>query len=118
MYHVVYCILFVFVCWLKGDWKNWRKYYPTILFFALGEMELNFIFYKHSLWEYTSPNFTHTFITFLWDGWNLAYSTVFDILIFMLLYLHFKKPLFACFVVIFLIPLFIHLTKLPLNNIK
>ena len=168
MYHVAYCLTFSFICWLKGDWRNWKIYYSTILFFALGEMELNFIFYKHSLWQYASPNLNHTFITFLWDstvipstillfipympksvskkilyiflwvviyvfsefafytvgyfkyfnGWNLAYSSMLDIFIFLLLYLHYKKPLLACFAVMLTIPLFIYLTKLPLDSIK
>jgi hypothetical protein len=168
MYHVLYCLLFSLICWRKGDLRNWRKYYPTILFFALGEMELNFIFYKYSLWQYASPNLTHTFITFLWDttvvpstvmlfipyipksvckkilyfllwvaiyvfsefafysigyfkyfnGWNLAYSAVLDIFIFFFLYLHYKKPLLACAALMFIVPIFIYLTKLPLASIK
>jgi len=34
----VYGFLYLFAAWKWGDWKNWREYYPTILFFIIGDL--------------------------------------------------------------------------------
>jgi hypothetical protein len=49
-----------------GDWRNWQKYYPTILFFILGDFLYNFLLYNKSMWIFHDlilPN--HTTITIL-----------------------------------------------------
>ena len=49
-----------------GDWRNWKQYYPTILFFILGDFLYNFLLYKESMWLFHDlilPN--HTTITIL-----------------------------------------------------
>ncbi|MCQ6275465.1 hypothetical protein JMM81_10900 [Bacillus sp. V3B] len=49
-----------------GDWRNWKKYYPTILFFILGDFLYNFLLYNKSTWMFHDlilPN--HTTITIL-----------------------------------------------------
>jgi hypothetical protein len=35
-----------------ADLKNWRDYYPTILFFIAGDLLYQFITYDYPLWEY------------------------------------------------------------------
>nr|WP_155668470.1 CBO0543 family protein [Ornithinibacillus caprae] len=52
--------------YIWGDWRNWRKYYPTILFFIIGDLLYNFLLYKKSMWLFHDlilPN--HTTITIL-----------------------------------------------------
>ncbi|WP_304511125.1 CBO0543 family protein [Aneurinibacillus tyrosinisolvens] len=53
-----------------GDWKNWRRYYPTILFFITGDLTYNFVtsFLNYPLWRYHGaipPN--HLLINLLID---------------------------------------------------
>jgi hypothetical protein len=50
--------------YIWGDWRNWQKYYPTILFFILGDLLYNFLLYNKSMWIFHDlilPN--HTTIT-------------------------------------------------------
>lgn len=37
-----------------SDWRNWKNYYPTILFFILGDIIYNFVAYNYPLWEQKS----------------------------------------------------------------
>jgi hypothetical protein len=133
-----------------GDWKNWRDYYPTFLFFMVGDLLYQFLLYNKSMWLFQPsidrgylPNHTiiaivkmmirywATVIIFLgllpsgktrrtlwislWvfiyfsieilalktglithhNGWNLYWSLYLDIVIFVVLFLHFKNPILA-----------------------
>lgn len=49
-----------------GDWRNWKQYYSTILFFIIGDFLYNFLLYKKTMWlfhDLVLPN--HTTITVL-----------------------------------------------------
>lgn len=48
------CLLsgFLFAAWKWGDWKNWEKYYPSILFAACVNLFATVLTYHHSLWNY------------------------------------------------------------------
>jgi hypothetical protein len=35
-----------------GDWRNWKRYYPTMLFFGMGDLIYNFIFFNKPLWRF------------------------------------------------------------------
>lgn len=35
----------------RGDWRDWRKYHPTMLYFALGNLLYNFLTANHFLWR-------------------------------------------------------------------
>jgi hypothetical protein len=68
--NVVYGAIFIFSAIKWGDWKNWRLYYPTYLFLMVGDLVYQFLFFKHSMWEYvpygSDVNWaTHTHIAFL-----------------------------------------------------
>ncbi len=53
------------VCYKWGDWRNWKKYYPTILFVICGDLIYNFVFHDFTLWRYTNwPN--HTFVNLMY----------------------------------------------------
>ncbi|HWQ43586.1 MAG TPA: CBO0543 family protein, partial [Desulfosporosinus sp.] len=65
-----------------SDWRNWKSYYPTILFFIVGDLIYNFVAYNHPLWELTSPRFGTTFSVLimnatLWPASTLLFLTHF-----------------------------------------
>lgn len=35
-----------------SNWKSWRKYYPTMLFFACGDLIYNVVFHNKLLWQF------------------------------------------------------------------
>lgn len=144
--------LLVFACfilgtWRWGDWKNWKKYYSTILFLMLGSFYYIAIYHNYPLWRYEPlPPLNHilsnstlialsiNFIVFpcttiiylgnyphgkekylyvaMWiglyilietimffvhgityhNGWNLAWSFVFNIVLFSTIRFHFLRP--------------------------
>ena len=53
-------ILYILVCLKWGDWRNWRKYYPTILYIIIWDLIfMNFTMY-HPLWTFNHPLLKHT----------------------------------------------------------
>ncbi|TXC91609.1 hypothetical protein FS935_08205 [Metabacillus litoralis] len=49
----IYGSIYIFAAWKWGDWRNWRVYYPTILFFIIGDLFYHFIFYDYfPLWKF------------------------------------------------------------------
>ncbi|MBM7570872.1 CBO0543 family protein [Aquibacillus albus] len=64
--YILINVFFLIAALIWGDWRNWRKYYPTILFFIIGDFLYNFLLYKKSMWIFHDmilPN--HTIITLL-----------------------------------------------------
>jgi hypothetical protein len=51
-----------------GDSKNWRKYYPTMLFFGMGDLIYHVTFYEKPLWlfelDFIAFPLNELFITF------------------------------------------------------
>ncbi len=37
-----------------GDWRHWKQYYPTILFWALGNLIYLFLTINKPLWKFTT----------------------------------------------------------------
>jgi hypothetical protein len=66
--HIIILLGLLFAGWKWGDWKNWREYYPTILFFIIGDLLYNFLMYNFPMWQF-HPTFdnailpNHTFIS-------------------------------------------------------
>ncbi|MFT8322197.1 MAG: CBO0543 family protein [Bacillus sp. (in: firmicutes)] len=50
--HILLNVTGFIVAYIWGDWKNWKKYYPTYLFFIGGDLFFNLISYNYRLWEY------------------------------------------------------------------
>jgi hypothetical protein len=48
-----------------GAWKKWRVYYPTILFFCIGNLIGFAVFHHYLLWEFKSHSLSHLEIDFL-----------------------------------------------------
>ncbi|WP_423798289.1 CBO0543 family protein [Neobacillus sp. SAB-20_R2A] len=42
--------LYVIAGIIWGDWRNWKQYYSTILFFIIGDFLHNFLLYQKSMW--------------------------------------------------------------------
>ncbi|WP_131238007.1 CBO0543 family protein [Cytobacillus praedii] len=64
--YILINILYMIAGFKWGDWRNWKQYYPTILFFIIGDFLYNFLLYKQSMWLFHDiflPN--HTTITVL-----------------------------------------------------
>ena len=63
---VVVCI-FMIAAWRLGDWKNWQRYYPTILFVMTVNLSAGYLSYHHSLWNYSKDFIvtTETIVEFI-----------------------------------------------------
>lgn len=48
---LVMASLWIFSAYKWGDWKNWRKYYPTMLLFGMGDLIYYVVFDERLLWE-------------------------------------------------------------------
>lgn len=59
--HIIVSISFVLAALKWGDLRNWKLYYPTILYFGIGDLVYNFLTCNNPLWVYESPIFHHTF---------------------------------------------------------
>lgn len=68
---IFFALIWLLGVYKWGDWRNWRNYYPTILFFILGNFMYLTIFHDKFLWELQSkfisfpfPDFYMSFIIF------------------------------------------------------
>lgn len=52
MLRILEILIFMAVCYKWGDWRNWKKYYSTILYVIIGDLSYNFVFYNFDLWKY------------------------------------------------------------------
>jgi len=57
---LVLVCLFVITCYKWGDWRNWKSYYPTILFLIAGDFIASFVFSAKPLWRYDATIFSGT----------------------------------------------------------
>jgi len=71
--HLILALVSIFAVWLKGDYRDWKFFYPTMQYIAIGNLTYNFLCASHWLWQ-LSPDITwlnhsllemaYTFITF------------------------------------------------------
>jgi hypothetical protein len=168
---IVFGIIFLLVGWKFGDWKNLKKYYPTILFFIIGDLLYNILTDNHPLWNYnkdwilsnhTLANlwimitvYPATVITYLYhfpgrkikqifyillwvilffvwefldlhvfglinhsNGWNMWWSLLFDIILFIMLPIHHKRPFVAWGLSIIIIIFFLTVFNVNLYQLK
>jgi hypothetical protein len=69
--NAIYGLVWLAALWIWGDWKNWQKYYPTILFFLLGDFIYQYLLADHyPMWKYNPQGvdeeigLTHTHVSF------------------------------------------------------
>ncbi|MDR3543622.1 MAG: hypothetical protein P4L69_22100 [Desulfosporosinus sp.] len=77
-------LIWILSAYKWSDWKNWKRYYPTILFFIVGDLIYNLVSYNHPLWEQTSLKLGVTFsVLFMcvtvWPSSTLLYLTHFPL---------------------------------------
>lgn len=145
-----YALIWLLACWKWGDWKNWQKYYSTLLFFIVGDfIYLYLLSDLYPMWRYTPQGmdknigltnthvslsimfikYTTTIFIYLskfpnsskmkqvlymafwvllytlneimdlffhlmkhYNGWNLGYSILFNVVMFVILRVHHSKP--------------------------
>lgn len=69
--NIIYASIYIFAAWKWGDWKNWQRYYPTILFLITGDLLYQYLLHDYSMWKFNpvgadkEVNLTHTHITLL-----------------------------------------------------
>ncbi|WP_425058766.1 hypothetical protein SCACP_34220 [Sporomusa carbonis] len=67
IFRVVLILAFATSAWRLGDWRNWIKYYPTVLFTMVVNLSVSLLTYHHILWNF-NPDLvvkTHTVVEFL-----------------------------------------------------
>jgi hypothetical protein len=161
-------IVSIIICYKWGNWRSWKEYYSTILYFVIGDFVYITLTQTKPLWNLGEmldqfpifqiifmimlyPSTTILFLTFypsspslskqafyilLWvciftgieaiacltggfkysNGWNLCYSFLFDLLMFPLLRLHFKKTLLVWPISVVLALVFVLWFKIPLSR--
>lgn len=69
--NALYTFVWLFALWKWGDWRNWKSYYPTLLFFISGDFLYLYLLSDHyPMWRYNPQgideqvNLTNTHITF------------------------------------------------------
>jgi hypothetical protein len=48
----IHAALWIGAAYKWGDWKNWSKYYPTMLFMGMGDLIYNLVFFNKKLWGF------------------------------------------------------------------
>lgn len=144
-YQIIVTAILVLAAWRWGDWRNWKLYYPTMLFFAVGDFSAHLLLYNYPLWSFESSILRKTFSDFLitlvffpatlllylphfpkkplfkilyvsawavtytiveaisgalgffshYHGWTIWWSLAFNLLMFPIFRIHFKRPLAA-----------------------
>jgi hypothetical protein len=74
MFRIILAVLLIAACYKWGDWKNWKEYYPTCLYYIIGDFSYNILFHDHLLWEY-GKLYTHTFSDYF-DAFFVAPPTI------------------------------------------
>lgn len=172
-YQVLVTIFLIGLAWKLGDWKNWERYYPTILFILVVNFSYNVICYNYPLWEYESPLLKTTgsdlllnltafpaliftylslfsarmqykdvpmkvlyilfWVIFLsliewlsfnlgffsyFHGWSIWWSVLFNCVMFPIMWLHYKRPLWAIGVSLICAIFVISYFQIPFSSMK
>jgi hypothetical protein len=49
---LILTFLTIMLAWRFSDWRNWKKYYPSILFTIALNLVITLLTYNHSLWYF------------------------------------------------------------------
>jgi len=64
----VHAAIWMIAAYKLGDWKNWRKYYPSMLFMGMGDLIYNLVFFNKKLWTFNpgilNPIFNELLVIF------------------------------------------------------
>ena len=53
-YQIFVTVILILIAWRWGDWRNWSRYYATILFFIVGDFACTILTYQYPLWQFES----------------------------------------------------------------
>ena len=62
MVFIILATAFVISAWKWGDWKNWKLYHSTILYFVLGDMFYNYLSTDYPLWLHLPVDPIHRYL--------------------------------------------------------
>lgn len=67
IFRMILLLGFIFAAWRWADWRNWRNYYPTMLFTMLVNITASYLAYHHLLWVFAPDKLitTHTVLNIL-----------------------------------------------------
>lgn len=92
-------IIYIVLAWRFGDWKNWKKYYPTILFIISVDFFISNLLKDYPLWTFHGslliPN--HTIADFM-----IAFTCFSPMVLIYLSRYPYRKEWYRQFVYIFL----------------
>lgn len=63
--HILHCFTWICAAYKWGDWQNFWRYYPTMLFFILGNLIHSIVFYNFSQWIYISTYLPHNLVNII-----------------------------------------------------
>jgi hypothetical protein len=164
--HMAIAICAVISAGIWGDWRNWKRYYPTLLYILTVSMVYEFLTKEYSIWKF-KPDFllNDTYVvfvyavisvpftvfiflsrypsnwgkkilhyawwTFVYIGvewmlqktgrityehkWSLWWSLIFDVIMFPMLRLHYKKPPVALVLSVLIISGYMFFFKVPVK---
>ncbi|UXH45649.1 hypothetical protein [Rossellomorea vietnamensis] len=49
---LIFLLAYAFLGWKFGNWKDFYSYYPTLLFFIIGDLLSQFLLFDYSMWEF------------------------------------------------------------------
>ncbi|MBK1812157.1 hypothetical protein JHL18_16160 [Clostridium sp. YIM B02505] len=64
--HTIFTFILIIAVWKTEVWKNWSRYYSTILFFALGDLMYQFLFDEKPLWIHNSTWLSEKQVNLVW----------------------------------------------------
>lgn len=50
MSYIILGFIWIYACFKFGDWKSWKLYYPTILYYLVGDLSCKILTYNYPLW--------------------------------------------------------------------
>jgi hypothetical protein len=151
--NLVFGLIYVFLGWKFGNWKDFNKYYSTLLYLIIGDLLSQFLLFNHRMWMFhpvgkidewfgmkshivivlikmvvqypatiaiflgriTSSKSQQILSIILWSGiyainelvgmfsgvltyhygWNFWWDCTFNIMMFIMIFIHYKKPILA-----------------------
>ncbi|MGV3464192.1 MAG: CBO0543 family protein [Heyndrickxia sp.] len=54
-----FVIFFIIIGIIFGDWKRWNEYYPTLLFWIIGNLFQGTALYHYRVWEFIPVGMDH-----------------------------------------------------------
>jgi hypothetical protein len=67
---LAFLLCYILLGWKFGNWKDFYSYYPTLLFFIIGDLLSQFLLYDYSMWKFQTItpfgnhiNLNHTIIS-------------------------------------------------------